>query len=490
MGGGGPRMSAGPQMGGGGGARMSAAPRMQGQSRANFQPRANVQTTPRSQMQMQPRGSLQNRSAISQRTLPEFRSRQAGDLGMRSRDLNFNRDRSAVGRTNFDRSNRAQGFANTDRGRGQGADMARADRIGGRTDFQNRGRTGVDRFSGDMRGRGQGMNAPSRGDINRQLGLQNRGGDLQSRASDRPHWVSTGANQGRNAININNVNNSVARAISNPQRQFRGDQFVNRGGRIGDRGRGDWDHGHGGQRWDRWANPVRNNWHTNHHPWFNNQWWAHHAFHHHHDHFLNFFGFGLGPWGWGYLPWTYWWGQPTWSGVTGWFGNGGWYDPWYYDYGYGGNVVYSGDSVYVGDTYVGTPVEYAESAGNLATIPAEVLDQEPTGDWLALGTFAMVANREEVEPTRSIQLAVNKQGIISGAYYDSKQDEAYAVAGRVDPDTQRVAFRIDNNPDIVYETGIYNLTQDQTPILVHDGSQDPATNLLVRLDQPKEEISR
>lgn len=495
--------------------------RMPAQSRANVQPRASVQTAPRTRLQTpsQPRATRQNPAVMTQRTAPSRRPQQAGDFGMRSRDLgarsrdlNVTRDRAAINRGTYDSINRTRDRAvGADRSRERAADVARDSRPGNRTDLQNRARAGADRLSAEARARGRDLTRPSRGDINRQLGLQHRTdrqrGDLQRRTSDRPQWVSTRNDQARN------ISDSVARAIRDPQRQFRSDRVGDRGERIGDRGeriadrgdrgdrigdRGDrvrdgshrdWDRWRGGDRWDRWANPVRNHWRHNHRPWFNNHWWANHSVHRPYR-YLNYFGFGIGPWGWGYRPWNYWWSQPTWYGVTGWFNDWGWYDPWYYDYGYGGNVVYYDDGVYVGDTLVGSPVEYAESAAALASVPADALDRDPTGDWMALGTFAMVAKAQDEDPSRSIQLAVDKQGIISGTYFDRQRDEAFAVTGRVDRETQRVAFRIDNNPDVVYETGIYNLTQDQTPVLVHDGSEDPFTYLLVRLDQPEGEISR
>jgi hypothetical protein len=373
-----------------------------------------------------------------------------------------------------------------------------------RAELQNRARQGGERLSADARARARARDAarPSRGDIDRQLGLQNRANrlnsELQRRALERPQWVSTRNDEARR------VNESVARAIRDPERMLRGDRtdrigdriagdrLADRGDRIRDGARAagerrDWARWRGGDRWNRWADPVRRHWRHNHSPWFNNNWWARHHVHRHH-HYLNYFGFGIGPWGWGYRPWNYWWNRPTWYGMTGWFDDWGWYDPWYYDYGYGGNVVYYDDGVYIGDVLVGTPIEYAESAAALATVPEEQLDRDPTGDWMPLGTFAMVANAQEDQPNQSIQLAVDKNGIVSGTYFDRDRDEAFAVTGRVDRETQRVAFRIDNNPDVVYETGIYNLTQDQTPVLVHDGSDDPLTYLLVRLEQP--EISR
>jgi hypothetical protein len=58
------------------------------------------------------------------------------------------------------------------------------------------------------------------------------------------------------------------------------------------------------------------------------------------------------------------------------------------------------------------------------------------------------------------------------------------VQGRVDKETQRVAFTIGDKSDVVMETGIYSLTQPQTPVLVHYGADRTENYLLVRLDPP------
>ena len=57
---------------------------------------------------------------------------------------------------------------------------------------------------------------------------------------------------------------------------------------------------------------------------------------------------------------------------------------------------------------------------------------------------------------------------------------------RADQQTQRAAWKaIDGtNVDIVMETGLFNLTQDQAPVLVHFGPDgEPQQALLVRLDE-------
>jgi len=83
-----------------------------------------------------------------------------------------------------------------------------------------------------------------------------------------------------------------------------------------------------------------------------------------------------------------------------------------------------------------------------------------------------------------VQLAVSKEGIISGTLYNTQTDAAQSVQGQVDKETQRVAMRIADSDTVVIETGIYNLTQDQTPILVHYGTDRTETWMLVRLENP------
>ena len=121
--------------------------------------------------------------------------------------------------------------------------------------------------------------------------------------------------------------------------------------------------------------------------------------------------------------------------------------------------------------------------------PSAATTVEPTQpeDWKALGTFSVALNQDEQNPPRVIQLAVNKEGLISGTIYNRSSDKLYTIQGRVDPDTQRVAFTIGNDPNIVLETGLYNLTLQETPVLVHFGQNKTATYLFARLDPPEQQ---
>lgn len=195
---------------------------------------------------------------------------------------------------------------------------------------------------------------------------------------------------------------------------------------------------------------------------------------------------GYQPW-LGYQPWSYWYGNPGWGGLTSMFSGYGWNQPYYYDYGPGGNVVYSGNQVLVNGQPVGTPTDYSLTAAQLATVDPATVGQTKPQDWMALGTFTLSTAEDERDPARVMQLAINKEGLISGTMFNKKTEKTYTVQGRVDKETQRVAFTIGNSTDLVLETGIFNLTQQETPVLAHLGPDKTATYLLARLPEPKQE---
>jgi hypothetical protein len=82
------------------------------------------------------------------------------------------------------------------------------------------------------------------------------------------------------------------------------------------------------------------------------------------------------------------------------------------------------------------------------------------------------------------QLAINKQGIIRGNFQDSADGKTAAVEGSANLQTQRVAFTVADKPSTVIETGLYNLTKDEAPALVHIGADHTEQWLLVRLKNP------
>jgi len=100
-------------------------------------------------------------------------------------------------------------------------------------------------------------------------------------------------------------------------------------------------------------------------------------------------------------------------------------------------------------------------------------------------TDSNIADKDqEKDASNMIQLAVNKNGIIRGNFYNSVLDTTLPINGKVDKDTQRAAWTVGDKKDVVYEAGLKNLTQDQTPILVHFSSKKSEQMILVRLEEP------
>jgi hypothetical protein len=155
--------------------------------------------------------------------------------------------------------------------------------------------------------------------------------------------------------------------------------------------------------------------------------------------------------------------------------------PIYYDY--GNTVTYQGDNVYVNGQDAGTAQQYYSQAATLATTGTDAQVSDTGADWLPLGVFALTKT-DQSKSDVTIQLAVNKQGILRGNYTDNVTNQTQAVHGSVDKQTQRVAFTVGDNTTNVVETGLYNLTKDEAPALIHFGADRTEQWLLVRLDPP------
>src|SRR5262249_18318297 len=112
------------------------------------------------------------------------------------------------------------------------------------------------------------------------------------------------------------------------------------------------------------------------------------------------------------------WAIASWASMYAWGGGGGGYyseEPVYYDY--GSEVVYQDENVYVDGENVATAEQYADQATAIADagMMAQPTKEE---EWLALGVFAMVQG-EETSSNNIFQLAVNKEGVIRGNYYNA-----------------------------------------------------------------------
>ena len=288
---------------------------------------------------------------------------------------------------------------------------------------------------------------------------------------DRNRWTNNGViNNRANWVNIDNSRNV------NLHRNW-GNAFGRPGWRTPGVARRSY--------WRGWSDGVRHGWGHYHRygGWFNGSWWARHPH---------------GLCGWHYhnwrhrYGWGYWWRVPVWSSFATWFTwqqpATVWSEPVYYDYGSEGNVVYEDNSVYIGGEEVGSAEDFAMSAMDLATVDPPASEEEAAeAEWMPLGTFAVSTDEKDTDPSLTVQLAVNREGIVAGTLYNIETDEAQSVQGAVDRETQRVAVRFGENEEVVAETGLYNLTQDEAPVLMHFGADRTENYLLVRLEQPEEE---
>jgi hypothetical protein len=107
-------------------------------------------------------------------------------------------------------------------------------------------------------------------------------------------------------------------------------------------------------------------------------------------------------------------------------------------------------------------------------------------EWMPLGVFALSTSQEESQPSILIQLAVSKDGIIQGVYQNTTTNDSKPIQGSVDRETQRAAWSIGDNKETVMETGLFNLTENEAPVLVHFGAEERQTWLLVRLPEQGE----
>ena len=202
--------------------------------------------------------------------------------------------------------------------------------------------------------------------------------------------------------------------------------------------------------------------------------------------FYHYGAFGPGWWGahpgaWRPYGWPVArpWGWATWPVLTGWFGWSA--PPVYFDY--GTNIVYQGDQVYIDKQPGPTATAYYQQASDLAqSAPPPAAAPKKDEDWTPLGVFALVQG-EQSDTSAVFQLAVNKAGTIGGNYYNVLTDTNLPVRGAVDPKTQRASWIVGDQKTTVYDTGIFNLTKDQSPVLIHFGTDRTQQWLLVRVKE-------
>jgi hypothetical protein len=150
-------------------------------------------------------------------------------------------------------------------------------------------------------------------------------------------------------------------------------------------------------------------------------------------------------------------------------------------YNYGVNVTAQNGNVFVDGQNVGTTGDYSLQALNIAQAGAAA-DASAADQWLPLGVFAMVRD-EHQHPQLIVQLAINKQGLLRGNYIDELTETTLPIRGAVDKATKRAAWLVGSNQQTVMESGLSDLTDPETPALIHKNGKTDHW-ILVRLDRP------
>lgn len=202
----------------------------------------------------------------------------------------------------------------------------------------------------------------------------------------------------------------------------------------------------------------------NRHNWFNRSFWDRHHYH--------------PPY---YGRQRNWWGVASTVGLGAWLG---WQISPYY-YGYYGD--YWGPSEYYENTYIERDYQqiyqpsYQEQNQTIEIASTDTSNDE----WMPLGVFAVSKNDETTGPPNMfVQLALNKEGVIAGTFYNATTDQTYELEGIVEQEDQRAVWKIADDPDSpIVETGIYNLTQSELPIRVYFSDGRTQDMILVRIPE-------
>ena len=155
-------------------------------------------------------------------------------------------------------------------------------------------------------------------------------------------------------------------------------------------------------------------------------------------------------------------------------------------YSYGEDIYYADDQVYSGDEPIATTEEYAEQAEEIATTAPSAEPEQ--GDWLPLGVFAITQDGQAsgAEPSLYMQLAISKQGVISGTLKNTLTGKVQSLEGMADKESQRAAWGVVDQERPIMETGLSNLTQDTSPALIHFADGQTQQWLMVRIPEPKQ----
>lgn len=175
-----------------------------------------------------------------------------------------------------------------------------------------------------------------------------------------------------------------------------------------------------------------------------------------------------------------WYSVATWPRVAVWL-PWQWSRPIYYYYEADGDVYYSTTEDYSYLTPVDSKEIFIAEAVRIANGRYPISDQQ--SDWMPLGMFTVASDDDSTDmPKIYISLAISKDGAVTGAYFDAASNSTFEIQGGIDPESQRIAWKFVGYDWPIMESGLYNLTKEESTLLIHTSSRTTETLLLIRLD--------
>lgn len=204
---------------------------------------------------------------------------------------------------------------------------------------------------------------------------------------------------------------------------------------------------------------------------FNKNWWSEHpnlSNYYWHSHV------------WPHRPWPYWWRPATWMALSSWIA-WNWGPPLIYNY--GSTFYYDNNYVYLNGHRLCSALDYYDQAVSATIRIPDVNDD--VDQWMPLGVFALTRD-PSVESNVVLQLAVNKDGIIQGTYFNGETRVTKPIKGIVEKENQRAiwTFADESGSTVIMETGVYNLTLEEAGVLVHLSKTQTEQWFLIRLKEP------
>jgi len=173
--------------------------------------------------------------------------------------------------------------------------------------------------------------------------------------------------------------------------------------------------------------------------------------------------------------------EPTWPRIVVWL-PWQWRQPIYYYYETDGDVYYSTTEDFSYLIPVDSKELFIAQAARIANARYPTSSQQ--SDWMPLGMFTFASDNDSSHaPGRYISLAISKGGAVSGAYFDVGNNTTLEIQGGIDPESQRIAWKFVGNDWPIMESGLYNLTKEESTLLIHTSSRTTETELLIRLDR-------